>query len=42
MLEGRRQGLAYDMGSGDDFRSRAESFKRTLMSLGKTVSSGTK
>jgi Mg-chelatase subunit ChlD len=41
LLEGA-QGIAFDMGEGDDFRERAEHFKRTLMSLGKTISTGTK
>lgn len=40
LLEGTR-GLAFDLGAGDDFRSRAEHFKRTLMSLGKTISGAT-
>ncbi len=35
-------GLAFDLGVGDDFRARAENFKRTLMSLGKTISSSTR
>jgi Mg-chelatase subunit ChlD len=41
LLEGTR-GLAFDLGKGDDFRSRAENFKRTLMSLGKTISVATR
>lgn len=36
------RGLAFELGRGDDFRSRAEDFKRTLMSLGKTISSATR
>jgi hypothetical protein len=36
-----RKGLAFDLGKGDDFRERAEHFKRTLMALGKTISSAT-
>jgi Mg-chelatase subunit ChlD len=42
LLEGAQGGLAFDMGEGNDFRTRAENFKRTLMSLGKTISTGTK
>jgi hypothetical protein len=34
--------MAFDLGKGDDFRSRAENFKRTLMSLGKTISTATR
>lgn len=41
LLEGAR-GLAFELGEGDDFRSRAEDFKRTLMSLGKTISAATR
>lgn len=41
LLEGTR-GMAFDLGMGDDFRSRAEDFKRTLMALGKTISSATR
>ncbi|BAU13202.1 hypothetical protein LEP3755_37410 [Leptolyngbya sp. NIES-3755] len=41
LLEGRR-GLAFEIGSGDDFRTRAEDFKRTLMALGKTISTATR
>jgi Mg-chelatase subunit ChlD len=41
LLEGIK-GLAFDLGSGNDFRSRAEHFKRTLMSLGKTISQSTR
>ncbi|MGK7923223.1 MAG: VWA domain-containing protein [Trichodesmium sp.] len=36
------KGMAFDLGEGDDFRSRAENFKRTLMSLGKTISTATR
>jgi Mg-chelatase subunit ChlD len=36
------RGLAFELGKGGDFRSRAEDFKRTLMSLGKTISSATR
>jgi Mg-chelatase subunit ChlD len=41
LLEGRR-GLAFEIGKGDDFRTRAEDFKRTLMALGKTISTATR
>lgn len=41
LLEGTR-GMAFDLGIGDDFRRRAEDFKRTLMALGKTISSATR
>jgi von Willebrand factor type A domain/zinc-ribbon domain len=41
LLEGAR-GLAFELGKGDDFRQRAEDFKRTLMSLGKTISQVTR
>ncbi len=41
LLEGTR-GLAFEIGKGDDFRSRAEDFKRTLMALGKTISTMTR
>lgn len=41
LLEGTR-GIAFELGKGDDFRSRAEDFKRTLMALGKTISSATR
>lgn len=40
LLEAVR-GVVFDLGKGDDFRSRAEHFKRTLMSLGKTISAST-
>jgi Mg-chelatase subunit ChlD len=40
LLEATR-GVVFDLGKGDDFRSRAEHFKRTLMSLGKTISAST-
>ena len=36
------RGLAFELGRGDDFRSRADDFRRTLMSLGKTISSATR
>lgn len=41
LLETTR-GLAFDLGKGNDFRSRAQHFKRTLMALGKTISEGTR
>lgn len=41
LLEGTR-GIAFDLGIGDDFRRRAEDFKRTLMALGKTISQATR
>lgn len=40
LIEGTR-GLAFELGRGDDFRERAEHFKRTLMALGKTISQRT-
>lgn len=41
LLEETR-GIAFELGKGGDFRSRAEDFKRTLMALGKTISSATR
>lgn len=41
LLETTR-GLAFELGHGNDFRSRAQHFKRTLMALGKTISEGTR
>lgn len=41
LLEGTR-GMAFELGQENDFRSRAEDFKRTLMSLGKTISQATR
>lgn len=38
----RDQYLAFDLGEGGDFQHRAEHFKRTLMSLGKTISQATR
>jgi Mg-chelatase subunit ChlD len=35
------RGIAFDLGKGADFKQRAEDFKRTLMSLGKTISAAT-
>ena len=37
LLEGTR-GIAFELGKGNDFYSRAEHFKQTLMNLGKTIS----
>lgn len=34
--------VAFDLGKGDDFKHRAEHFKRTLMALGKTISAATR
>lgn len=33
--------LVFDLGHGDDFRTRSAHFKKTLMSLGKTISDST-
>ena len=41
LLEGTR-GQAFEIGKGEDFRARAEHFKKTLMALGKTISMGTR
>jgi Mg-chelatase subunit ChlD len=41
LLEATR-GLAFELGQDSDFRERAEDFKRTLMSLGKTISQATR
>lgn len=35
------RGIAFDLGKGAGFRQRAEDFKRTLLSLGKTISAAT-
>lgn len=40
LLEGTR-GLAFDIGRGNDFSSRSEDFKRTLMALSQTISLAT-
>lgn len=40
LCQGTR-GIAFDLGSGTDFNQRAEDFKRTLLSLGKTISAAT-
>jgi Mg-chelatase subunit ChlD len=42
LLESGVRGMAFDLGTGDDFRSRKEDFKRTLMALGKTISAATR
>ncbi|MCM1982841.1 VWA domain-containing protein [Lyngbya confervoides] len=36
-----RKGLAFELGKGEDFRARAEHFKRTLMYLQRTISQAT-
>jgi Mg-chelatase subunit ChlD len=41
LLEGTR-GMAFELGKGEDFRTRSEDFKRTLMALGKTISQATR
>jgi Mg-chelatase subunit ChlD len=41
LLEGRK-GMVFDLGKGEDFRRRAEHFKRSLMQLGKTISTATR
>lgn len=41
LCEGTRS-VAFDLGRGNDFNRRAEDFKRTLMSLGKTISAATR
>jgi len=38
----RSRGMAFELGEGDDFRSRAENFKRTLTQMGKTISTATR
>lgn len=40
LCQGTR-GIAFDLGTGTDFNQRAEDFKRTLLSLGKTISAAT-
>jgi hypothetical protein len=40
LLEGSK-GLAFELGKGNDFNTRAENFKRTLKSLGKTITQST-
>jgi Mg-chelatase subunit ChlD len=41
LFEGRK-GLAFELGRGDDFRSRSEDFKRTLINLQRTISQATR
>ncbi|MGF1489318.1 MAG: VWA domain-containing protein [Prochloraceae cyanobacterium] len=41
LLEATR-GLAFELGTGDDFRKRSQDFKGTLMALGKTISQATR
>jgi Mg-chelatase subunit ChlD len=38
----KTRGMAFELGKGEDFRTRAEDFKRTLMALGKTISQATR
>jgi Mg-chelatase subunit ChlD len=38
----RCRGLAFELGQGDQFAQRAEDFKKTLLNLGKTISSATR
>lgn len=42
LLEGRRFGMAFELGRGDEFRARTEDFKRALMKLAKTISTATR
>ncbi len=42
LLGAGTRNLAFDIGTGDNFRERAEHFKRTLMALGKTISAATR
>lgn len=42
LLSAGAKGMAFELGEGDDFRSRSDNFKRTLMSLGKTISTATR
>jgi hypothetical protein len=43
LLKGSRgKGIAFELGRSGDFRDRAERFKRTLMTLGKTISVATR
>ncbi|MBM3853412.1 MAG: VWA domain-containing protein [Verrucomicrobia bacterium] len=41
LLEGAR-GLAFNLGEGDDFKKREADFRRTLMSLGRTILQATR
>lgn len=36
------KGMAFELGKGDDFRERSQDFQKTLMALGKTISSATR
>jgi hypothetical protein len=38
----KTRGMAFELGKGDDFRQRSQDFQKTLMALGKTISSATK
>lgn len=42
LLSAGAKGMAFELGKGDDFQSRSDNFKRTLMSLGKTISTATR
>ena len=42
LLSAGAKGMAFELGKGDDFKSRSDNFKRTLMSLGKTISTATR
>lgn len=41
-LMNKTQGLAFDLGHGDDFVKRKAAFSKTLMSLGRTISTWTR
>jgi hypothetical protein len=38
----RCRGLAFELGKGSEFAQRAKDFEKTLLSLGKTISSATR
>ncbi|HEY9704895.1 MAG TPA: VWA domain-containing protein [Allocoleopsis sp.] len=40
-LIGEAKGLCFELGKGEDFKSRSEHFKKVLMQLGKTISAMT-
>jgi Mg-chelatase subunit ChlD len=42
LFESGARGQSFELGKGNDFRARAEDFKRTLMALGKTISTTTR
>ncbi|MBF2052264.1 MAG: VWA domain-containing protein [Candidatus Sericytochromatia bacterium] len=42
LYESSCRGAAFDMGKGEDFKERAAHFQRTLMQLGKTISTATR